>query len=311
MENMIPVINTVLPVILMLIIGMLCRRFSVMTREGILGLKSLVLNITLPCLVLQAFATMEYSPKSILLVFMMYGISILALLLGKVLRIVFREKSPFLPYLTTGFEAGMIGYALYMLLYGSDSVSYFAGVDLGQSLFVFTCYKVLLSLGNSEEKTGPKEVIKDMLSTPIIIGIIIGVLLGATGIYNALIPSGVASIFDASVNFISAPTGAVILLTIGYDLVLKDTPWGAVIKANFARLIVMAIMRIAAGLMVRAIGMGNVLDPALNIMFILPPPYVLPVFAEDENARNYISSSLSVSTILTVVLFVVLAALGI
>lgn len=311
MENIIPVINTVLPVILMLFIGMACRRFSVMSREGIDGLKSLVLNITLPCLVLNAFATMEYSPKSILLVLMMYGIAVLALLLGKVLRVVLREESPFLPYLTTGFEAGMIGYALYMFLYGADSISYFAGVDLGQSLFVFTCYKVLLTLGNTDEKIGPKQVVKDMLSTPIIIGIILGVLLGATGIYKALIPSGIAGVFDATVNFISAPTGAVILLTIGYDLVLKDTPWIAVIKANVARIIILVVLRIAAGALVRAMGMGTVLDPALNIMFILPPPYVLPVFAEDENARNYISSSLSVSTILTVVAFVALAAFGI
>ena len=52
------------------------------------------------------------------------------------------------------------------------------------------------------------------------------------------------------------------------------------------------------------------LDAALNVMFILPPPFVLPVFADDADQRVYVSSALSVSTLVAIVGFAVLAALG-
>ena len=57
--------------------------------------------------------------------------------------------------------------------------------------------------------------------------------------------------------------------------------------------------------------MGDSLDAALNIMFILPPPYVLPVFAEDEEQRGFISSSLSIMTLLSILAFFILVFLGI
>ncbi len=41
-------------------------------------------------------------------------------------------------------------------------------------------------------------------------------------------------------------------------------------------------------------------------MFILPAPYVLPVFADDENERSFVSSSLSVLTLISIVAFFIL-----
>ena len=41
-----------------------------------------------------------------------------------------------------------------------------------------------------------------------------------------------------------------------------------------------------------------------------PPPFVLPVFADDPNQRVYISSALSASTLVAIVGFAVLAAIG-
>ncbi len=298
---MIEILNTIVPVVLMLAIGMIARRSSLLSREGINALKSVVVNITLPAVMLNAFATMTYSVNNIIITAVMFAACFAALLLGKP----FAKESRFIPFLTTGFEAGMLGYSLFMLLYGSENISSFAYIDLGQVLFVFTLYKILLGM-DSDKKTAPKQLVSEMIHSPTIIAIICGVILGATGIYKALEPSGVSSLIDACTDFVSAPTGAVILITIGYDLVFSDIPWKAVCKAVGARILIMAVLRVAVGFVVHAIGMGDVLDPALNIMFILPPPYVLPVFADDEKQRNFVSSSLSVSTILTIACFIIL-----
>lgn len=42
-------------------------------------------------------------------------------------------------------------------------------------------------------------------------------------------------------------------------------------------------------------------------MFVLPPPYVLPVFADVEAERADVSSALSALTFVSIVLFAVLA----
>ena len=52
------------------------------------------------------------------------------------------------------------------------------------------------------------------------------------------------------------------------------------------------------------------LAAAINVMFILPPPFVLPVFADDADQRVYVSSTLSVSTLVAIAGFAVLAVLG-
>ena len=306
MGNVIQICNTILPVILMLAIGMICRQKKLLSREGISALKSVVVNITLPAVMVNAFATMEYSGKNIILTLMMFGICLIAWILGKVIKNVFHMESRFIPFLTTGFEAGMLGYALFMLLFGSDRISDFASIDLGQVLFVFTLYKILLGL-DGQEKVSAKGLVKDMIQSPTVIAILAGVLLGATGLYDLLAGPGISSMIDACTNFVSAPTSAIILLTIGYDLVLDHIPWAAVGKVTVVPIAIMAALRVLAGLIVRAVGLGDSLDQALNVMMILPPPYVLPVFADDEKQREYVSSSLSVMTLITIIGFILLA----
>ena len=309
MNRIVEVLQTVLPVLVMLGIGMLCRSRRLISREGINALKSVVVNITLPAVLLNAFATTRYTLMDIVIPLMMFGVCLLAWALGKLGGRLFRLPSRFVPFLTTGFEAGMLGYALFNMLYGSGRTAEFARVDLGQVLFVFTVYKILLGT-EGREKADLGQLMKEMALSPIILAIVVGVLLGATGLYRALEPSGVSGLFDACTSFVSAPTSAIILLTIGYDLVLGDIPWASTAKVVALRYGIMLALRVALGLLLRALWPQAALDAALNVMFILPPPFVLPVFADDADQRVYVSSALSVSTLAAIAGFAVLAAVG-
>lgn len=311
MDTTFQILSTVLPVLIMLIIGMICRKMQIINRDGVNTLKSVVVNITLPTVLINAFATMQYSSKNILIFLMMFIICILAWALGKIMGKLVGAKSPFLPFLTTGFEAGMLGYALYMLLYGNETIGSFAGIDLGQTLFVFTLYKILLGIDIAkDQKNSAKELFMDMIKSPIIIAIIVGVFLGVSGLYQSMVSIGANVILNSITDFISAPTSAIILLTIGYDLVFQNVPWMDVWKVLISRYSILIVLRILAGMFVHFIGMGNTLDHALNVMLILPPPYVLPVFAKDEKEQAFLSSSLSVTTVITLLAFVILAVLG-
>ena len=309
MSRIIEVLQTVLPVMVMLAIGMLCRSRKLISREGVNALKSVVVNIALPAVLLNAFATTRYTFMDVVVPLMMFLVCLAAWALGKVAGKALKLPSRFVPFLTTGFEAGMLGYALFTMLYGSEHTAEFARIDLGQVLFVFTLYKILLGL-DGKQKADAGQLVREMVFSPIIIAIAAGVLLGATGLYRALVPSGVSGILDACTSFIAAPTSAIILLTIGYDLVLGDIPWASTGKVVALRFVIMMALRFAFVALLRLLWPDAGLTAAINVMFILPPPFVLPVFADDADQRVYVSSALSVSTLVAIVGFAVLAALG-
>lgn len=309
MSRIMEALQTVLPVLVMIGIGMLCRRRKLISREGVNALKSVVVNITLPAVLLSAFATTRYTFMDVAVPLMMFAVCLIAWALGKAAGKALKLGSRFVPFLTTGFKAGMLGYALFNMLYGASRTAEFARIDLGQVLFVFTLYKILLGLEGGE-RADAGQLIREMLFSPIIIAIAAGVLLGATGLYRALAPSGVSGLFDACTAFVSAPTSAIILLTIGYDLVLGDIPWASTGKVVALRFAIMMVLRTAFAWALDALWPAAGLAAAVNVMFILPPPFVLPVFADDADQRVYVSSALSVSTLVAIVGFAALAAMG-
>ena len=312
LERLTEVLRIVLPVVVMLLLGMLCRRKALITRNGIDALKTVAVQIGLPAVLLHTFAAAEYSWATLVVPLIMFLVCVLGWLLGKWLGGALGMKNRFVPFLTTGFEAGMLGYALFTLLYGSERLPDFARIDLGQVLFVFTLYKALLGRGepHTRDEGDMRRLLKEMILSPIILAILAGVILGVSGAYQALVPSGAADVLDACTDFLSAPVSALILLSIGYDLVFRDIPWAETLKAAGLRLGVMAALGGCVLLLFHLLWPQAQWDRAVWLMFLLPPPYVLPVFSTDEGQRVYLSSALSVSTLITLAGFVLLAVIG-
>ena len=302
MQDIILLLQKVLPVFLVLMLGVLCRKKAVVSREGINTLKNVAVNIALPAVMLNAFATAEYSVKSVLVPFAMFIVCVLALVIGFLSCRFFKIGGRLSPYISAGFEAGMLGYALFTILFPDEPASSFAIVDLGQVLFVFTVYKILLA-----GKKGGVSALKEALTSPVVWGILSGLLLGASGLYSALKPSGVSNVLDAVTDFVSAPTSVLILLAIGYDLNPKEMQFKKVGAMIALRLCISAILLGATLLIDRFLFGCMAHTGALILMFILPPPYVLPVFADVESERADISSTLSALTLISLALFAVLA----
>ena len=296
------IIETILPVLLALSLGMLCRGKKLLSREGVDNLKKVVVNITLPFVLLEAFASAEYSAKALALPALMFLLCCVALAMGFLVIRLSRIKSRLAPFLASGFEAGMLGYALFALLFPDTSLSEFALPDIGQTLFVFTLYKILLA-----GKTDWTAIGRDMVTTPILWAVAAGILIGVTGLYGKLEGWGLQSVFTGVTGFLSAPTGMIILLTIGYDLVLKEIPWKETAFFIVMRLGIAAVCYGISVALNRTILNGILFEGAMLLMLILPPPYVIPVFADEPAERVRISSALSAMTLVTVILFAVLA----
>lgn len=302
MESIMILLQKVLPVFLVLALGVLCRKKALLSREGVNALKKVAVDIALPAVMFSAFATAEYSLKSVCVPLTMFVLCCMALLLGFWLCRVLKIGGSLSPYIAAGFEAGMLGYALFAILYPGEKVSAFAMVDLGQVLFVFTVYKIMLA-----GRSNMKEALLEALSAPTVWAILLGLLFGATGLYEALKPSGVSQVLNALTDFVSAPTSVLILLAVGYDLVPAQIRWRKIGSLVMLRLGV-SVLLLGAALLVDRFVLGQMMHPgALLLMFVLPPPYVLPVFADVENERADISSALSALTLISIVLFALMA----
>lgn len=301
MHTLIIIAQKALPVFVMLFLGMLCRKTKMISREGVAAMKAFAVNITLPAVMLNAFATASYSRESLIVPLVIFAVCVLMLLGGHALCRAMKIPGRLSPYLATGFEAGMLGYALFALLFPQESTSAFAMVDLGQVLFVFTLYKALLSGSN-----GLRGVVREALHAPTVWAIAAGIFIGASGLYHALAPSGLSGVLDAVTGFVSAPTSAVILLTIGYDLVPSEIRWRKTARLAALRLITSAAALLLV-LLVDRLLLGSMMHTgALVLMFTLPPPYVLPVFADVQEERTDVSSALSTLTLISLILFMVL-----
>lgn len=301
MENLFRILQTALPVLAALALGVLCRKLNFLTRDGVDTLKKVVVNLTLPAVVFAAFATAEYSLQTIAIPVLVFLLCCLGLVLGRLLARLLRLPGRVTPYLAAGFEAGMLGYALFALLFPQASSARFAILDLGQTLFVFTLYKALLSGGKET-----KSLWKDIVNTPILWGAFAGLLVGATGLFGWMVQNGSAAVVTSLTDFLSAPTGMMILLAVGYDLDFAQIRWRETARFVVLRLAAMAILFAVLLLVNRTLLHGIIFEGAALLLFILPPPYVLPIFADEPSQRAQISSALSALTVVTLLLFAVM-----
>ena len=302
MDTLISVLETALPVFIMLAMGMLCRKKHFISRDGVDTLKKVVINLTLPFALFSAFATAEYTLSAVVAPAVMFAVCGVMLALGFLITRLVGSESRLSPFVAACFEAGMLGLPLFALLFPKESVSRFAILMLGNDLFVFTLYKTLL-VGKADGKA----IVKDLLTSPTLIGVLLGLLVGATGLYGRLHTWGVGGIVDSVTGFVSAPTAAIILLCMGYDFAPKEIPWKKTAGLLAMRLGI-AGAALAAMLFLNRSLLGGMMFPgALIVLFILPPPFIIPVFADEPAERAEISATLSAMTLVTMLLFAALS----
>lgn len=304
MDTVLSVISTALPVFVALGIGIFCRSRNFITRDGVDTLKKVIINLTLPFVLFSSFATATYSFSFAILPVVIFSACCAMLALGFLWVKVSKSGSKTAPFLASGFEAGMLGFSLFALLFPDKSISTFAMIELGQEIFVFTVYKMLLT-----GKSSPKAILNDVLTSPTLIAVILGLLVGASGLYDLFRAWGISTVIESVTGFISAPTGTIILFAIGFDLVFKEINWKKTGALVAMRMVIAGLMVSALILLNRTVLGGIIFEGALLVLFILPPPYIIPIFSKEESEQVHISSALSALTLITMLLFAVCSAL--
>ena len=302
------ILSKVLPVLVMIVLGRLCETKQIINDEQHACLKAIVGDILLPVVLFQAFFTADYGKRMLLvfvLVFVGYGAALAA---GYALRRFVKPYDRFMPLLMTSAEGGMLGYALYALLCGADQTKTYAMVDIGQTVFAYTVFLTALKAAGGEKMT-PKFIMKNIVTNKGCIGMLSGIVLGALGVYRAIDGTAAGEIVSSLLSFITAPTSALILIIMGYQLHVSKQLLRPVLTTMGLRLGVLAVVCAAvSGILFAVIPFDKGLLLALMLQYTLPAPFIIPLYADLGDDAEYVSTTLSLGTVLAVLLFFLLAA---
>ena len=132
------VLEIVLPVLVMIVVGMLCRKWKILTRDGINNMKVLVTNVMLPVAIFHALATAEYNKETGILILIMFVMLVVSFGLGFFLKPFLKGTyQKYLPFMVSVYEGGLMAYPLYTSLCGSENLSRIAVLDIAGLLFIY------------------------------------------------------------------------------------------------------------------------------------------------------------------------------
>jgi predicted permease len=296
----------VLPIIFLLMLGTLLRRSRFIRPETIDDIKKLIVNLTLPAVLFMAFAGVNLELRYLVVSISVFVLCLFALLLGRLIGPIAGIKSPYFPLLLSGFEAGMLGYAIYGAVYGQENIFRFGIVDLGQVLFVFFVMVPLLERFESGARPFRKTV-QGFFKTPVILAILAGILFSQLGLTHAFRSNSVGNSFFETLALLGALTTPLVALYIGYDLQLRSgSQRNPVLTAGIRLAIwVMIGLGLNALLVDGLLGLERGFQSAVLTMFVLPPPFVMPLFMDRApiEERNYVLNTLTLATVLALFAF--------
>ena len=278
-----------------------------------------MLNVTLPAALFLAFLHTDLEAKYAVIVLSVFGACVAVLLIGPYIRPRIGVRSEAMPSLMAGFEAGMIGYALYAAIFGQAELSRFAIVDLGQVLFVFFVLAPVVMRWASGKTPPLTETIAAFVRTPVILAIVAGVAGSLLGLADPLESNPIGDAGLETLALLAAVTTPAIAIVIGYSTSFSAGSLRDPVRTLAVRLPIWIVLAIIFNIVVidGLLGLDRLFQAAVMTMAILPPPFVVPLYmarargrdVSDDPDHDYLANTLSLATIVTLVAITIVGVL--
>ena len=298
------VITMILPIVVTFLLGVLIRKIKLMDQNGCSTLKRLISKIMLPVVLLNAFMFADYNGGVMITMAVIFIAMLIVFGAGYLLSRLMPERAKYMPFLFTTLECGTLGYPLAAMLFGALGTSHMAIIDVGHTVFLFLIAVPLLQSvdGGSADV---KSILKNAITSPTFDAMILGILLGVAGVDEKLAASSGYALYQSLVDFITAPTGMLILITLGFDLSVRKDLMKPVMFTSVLRILIMgALCALSCLVIFRFVPYSREQLCILILAFTLPASYGLTTFARFEGHNDYVATVVSFSTILTLFLFV-------
>lgn len=303
-------LQIVAPVLVMILIGMICRKTGMLSQIGIDNIKKFITTFALPVSVFHAVSTATYN-KDVLIVFtIIFVVVVLGFVLGFACKGMVKEPyRKYFPYLMTVYEGGMMAYPLYQSLMGVERMSNIALIDVSCGVFAFGIYFGMLTMTDQGIKTSGKELVKNALKSPIFVALLIGLFVGFIGVMNPFLDTSFGQVYLSIKDMVAAPVSAMILLCVGYEFQLEKGNIGVCLKTVLSRFVIQAVMLALVLLLVTKLSFDQPMVIGIALYMMTIPSLCLSSFVKNEEASKYMSTTSSLYLIITLIAYVVLAGM--
>ena len=303
------VLEIISPVLVMIILGMLCRKWKLLDQNGVNNMKALVTNIMLPVAIFHALATSDYGAETAKLVGIMFIMLVVSFGIGFLMKPLMTENyRKYLPFMVSVYEGGSMAYPLYTSLCGQDNLSQIAVLDIAGLLFGFSIYMGMLGQTENGEKINVKNLAVSAVKTPAFIASVLGIIAGLTGVIKLLLASPAGGIYTSVESILTTALMAIILIVVGFSMELTPELFGPCVRTIVMRIVLQAVMIVCVLLAVHSfIGSNKLLDLAVITYMSAPATFSMQTFLKREDGSAYVSTTNSLYCIVSVVVYMILA----
>ena len=309
------IIAQTLPILFLLGLGYWVRQSRFLTQSTMDDLKKIIVTLVLPAVLFTSFLSIELKTAYVAVFVMIFLLCVALFALGKLLQRVFSIKWIYFPFLMTGFEYGMLGVSLYGTIYGIDNIGHIAVFDLGHEIFIWFVFLALLLRERKGAGQSPVELAKRFVQSPVIIGILAGILLNLLGAQRFLEEFAVSQAVLSTFHHLGNLTIPLILMVVGYGIKLERSGLRDALPVVVLRLGILIPLALVLNAVVTRgmLGLGRLSEAGLFTLLVLPPPFIIPLYAREdlpEAESAYVNNTLTLHTLVSVVVYVGYLALG-
>ncbi len=305
MENLLSLLQIIVPILTCMGLGLLARKRKLITTEQIGGLQQFVLKFCMPCVLFNSCLEAKISSESLTTMVMLLPVLFLSSLWG------FRAKEKYFPYhnfpmLLTGHETGMLGLPLCIILFGTSQAYRMGILDMTQGLISIPV--MIFLAADTGKGASVKEIVKKVLLSPMLIMSVLGFSLGLSGIADWLDSVGIGQIIRETTTFLAQPVSAAMLFTIGFNFVLSGDNRKEIFKISaLALLFAAGACLIMQGVLCLIPQVDALTRWVVLLYCALPASYFAPSLGRTEKETAIASGVCSVMTVVTLISFCVIA----
>ena len=338
-------LGSLLSIAVLMVAGYLLAKQGLFPEKAVEGLRLLITNLTLPLVMFRAFLLLHLEGRNLALAVVVFFACAAMGIVGAAIGRLMHAPSPETRFLYQGFEAGMLGYVLFGGFYGAEQLPAFAALDIGQVIYVFTVLMVQMNMAeqarasriqelqekadmalaskghgasSQEERCKMKKRSmagtvfpwRDIVNSKVLWAICLGVVLSIAAPEFAQRLGEKNVVMNMLFAMVGGLTTPLVCLVIGASLSGGLVLSREVVWVVATRLVVALAMGFGmAHWVVPALGFGVWQRRAALIMFVLPPPFIIPVYYKGN--IQFVSSVLTLFTLIAIVTVALLVLLGV
>lgn len=293
------IVNGVVSLFLIMLIGVYGSKRKIITPEINKGLTNILLEITLPCLVVSSFIfDMSEELKSNIVKCFIYSpiVIIITILISYVALFPIKsDKKIIMQFANVFSNCGFIGFPIIFSIFGGEGVIYASIFNVFFTIFVWT-YGVILFNGRME-----KGDFKKVLLNPAIVAVFVGLIIM---IFNVNIPQVINSTLDL-VGGMTSPLSMIIVgVILGNAKVISYLKDYTIYYTSILKLIVLPYILL---FIANIINDNSIVSKTLIILSAMPTAAMTSILAEKfDKEKEYSAVIIFITTLFSLITFPIL-----